>query len=128
MDSSKVKYRLTMTPEEARVVNYALELYMRLKLGQYEELPWALLDLQDPAFCDKRDASKWHLKEAFNVLFRDKHPGEYKDDLWYRIYNIHQVVRHAICKAEFPESHGVWSYEPMDFGNQGLPEIEIIKE
>ena len=123
-----MKYQMTMDSEQARLVSCACELYMRLKLGQYEELPFALMNLGDKDFAEKRDKAKGYLKDAFDVMLSGKPLTEVKDDRWHRLYNIHQVVRHAIWQAEFPGSGGVWSYEPMDLGGVGMPEIEIVKE
>ena len=122
------KYRLTMTPEQARLVSYACELYMRLKLGQYEELPFALIDLGNRDFAEKRDKARGYLKDGFDAMLSDRPLTEIKDEKWHRLYNIHQVVRHAIWQEEFPGTDGVWSYAPMDMGGVGLPEIEIVKD
>ena len=54
----EIQYTFTMDSPMARTLNKAVELLMRLKLGQYEELPFALVDLADPEFCQKRDAAK----------------------------------------------------------------------
>ena len=123
-----IKYRLTMTPEQAHTANTAIELMMRLKLAQYGELPYNLMDISDKQYCEKRDDAMPHLKAGFDAMFRGKRSDEWKDHEWYVLYNLHQVIRHAIWGAEFPASTGVWSCEPMDFEGIGLPEIETIKE
>ena len=121
------KYRLTMDSEQARLVSYACELYMRLKLGQYEELPFALMDLSDKDFAEKRDNARPYLQGAFSEMLGGRPLDKVKDKKWHQLYNIHQVVRHAIWQEEFPGTDGVWSYEPMDTDGVGMPEIEIIK-
>lgn len=123
-----MKYRLTMTPEQAREVSRACELYMRLKLGQYEELPFALMDLSDKDFAEKRDEAKKYLKPGFDAMLKGRPFDKAKDAQWHTLYNLHQVVRHAIWQAEFPGTGGVWSYEPMDMGDVGLAKIEIVRE
>lgn len=123
-----IKYRLTMTPEQAKEANSAIELMMRLKLAQYGELPYTLMDISDKEYCEKRDDAMPHLKAGFDAMFRGKRSDEWKDREWYVLYSLHQVIRHAIRNAEFPDSTGVWANPPMDFEGIGLPEIETVKE
>lgn len=123
-----MKYRLTMTSEQVKEANAAIELMMRLKLAQYRELPYTLMDISDTEYCEKRDDAMPHLKAGFDAMFRGRKDYEWKDREWYVLYNLHQVIRHAIRNAEFPDSNSVWSTPPMDFEGIGLPEIETLKE
>lgn len=123
--NKQTKYILTMDPDQAKTACKAIELLMRLKLGQYEELPFALIDISRDDFCDRRDIAKPHLKAAFDQMLGYKARTEYKDEEWHKLYNLFQVIRHAIWKMEHPDSMGVDSYPPMDSGGVGLPEIEI---
>lgn len=116
-----IEYSLTMNPEQARTALKAVELLMRLKLNQYEELPFALIDLSRKDFCDRRDLAKFHLKPAFEQLNGWRHDAEWKDDEWYRLYNLYQVLRYMIHEAEHPESVGVDSYPPTRRTDEPLP-------
>ena len=125
-----IKYCLTMTPEQAKAANSAIELMMRLKLAQYGELPYTLMDISDKEYCEKRDNAMPHLKAGFDAMFRGRTHSDtdWKDREWYVLYNLHQVIRHAIRNAEFPDSNSVWATPPMDFEGIGLPEIETVRE
>lgn len=124
----KAEYRLTLTSDQARAISKATELLMRLKIGQYEEIPFAVMDLGSERFAHKRDVAKPLLKSAFDFMAPDEFGGGWEqDEEWHRLYGIHQVIRHAIQQAEHPSSKGVDSYEPYSSGGEPLPQIEIIK-
>lgn len=119
-------YRLTLSPNQAHELNKAVELLMRLKLGQYEELPFALMNLGDMDFAGKRDRAKPYLQYAFGIMQGDKRPGEYKDAEWHTLYDLYQVIRHMIQQAEHPDSDGVDSYPPICTGGERLAGAEIL--
>ena len=124
----KVEYTLTLNSEQAREINKAVDLLMRLKINQYKELPFALVSIEDNEFCNKRDAANPYLKLAFDAMYQGKKDTEWKDDEWYRLYNIHQVIRKAIHDAEHPEGKGIDGDPPMAFGGQPLPKIRWEKK
>ena len=121
-------YRLEMTSEQAREVNKAVELLMRLKLNQPEEIPRAVLSwgegLTCDEWCERRDGAEPPLREAFRQLFPTVADVR-KDDEWHRLYNLHQVIRKAIHDAEHPETTGVDSYPPINSGGEKrMPRME----
>ena len=116
------EYTLTLNSDQARAVLSSVDLLMRLKINQPEELIWYLLDVGEGDFCTRRDEARPHLRLAFEVFFRDKQTG--KDELWYRLYNLYQVLRKAVHDAEHPETTGVDSYEPLRFTDEPLPQCE----
>ena len=122
-----IEYTMTMTSETAHSMLKAVDLLMRLKLGQYREICFALLDICKPDFCDRRDISEVYLEQAFKALFDGKKNEEYKDDEWHRLYNIFQVLRYQIHLAESPDGTGVDSYPPLLLGDQPLPECSFCK-
>ena len=117
----EIQYTFTMDSPMAHTLNKAVELLMRLKLGQYEELPFALVDLADPEFCQKRDAAKPYLHAAFCQMYAGKGPTDWKDAEWHRLYDLHQVIRYQIHLAESPKSTGVDSYQPRRTADEPLP-------
>lgn len=119
------EYKLTLNSKQAESALKAVELLMRLKLGQFNELPFALI-VGDAKFCEKRDEAAPFLHQIENIYFGDRTPDDrdWKDEEWYRLYNIYQVLRYSIHKAEHPESKGVDSYPPMRFSDEPLPECE----
>ena len=121
-----MRYTLTLTSEQAKVMDKAVELLLRLKLGQYKELAWALMGAGTEDFAKKRDEAAPHLLYAFQTMSGKLFPGWDKDEEWYRLYDLHQVVRHAIHDAEHPETDGVDSYPPICTAGEKLPEIMTI--
>lgn len=121
------EYELTMNADQAHETLKAVELLMRLKLGQYQEIIYSLCDIRNPDFSIKISKADDILKDAFSIIYEGKKPGEYKDTEWYRLYNIYQVLRKAIHDAEHPETTGIDSYEPMQMTEEPLPTIKWKK-
>ena len=117
----EIEYQLFMNSEQARETLKAVEFLMRLKLKQYDVIPYNLLEMGSTDYWWKRDMAAPYFKQAFEIYFKEVKPEEYKDDEWYRLYNLYQVLRKAIHDAENPLSTGVDSYEPMQFTDEPLP-------
>lgn len=115
--------RITMCEDMARAVLNAVELSMRLRLNQPEEICWKLMNLGDEDFCDKRDEAEPILKQAFNIIFPHEEYAEgkrvWKDDEWYRLYNVYQMMN---------ECFGRSNYRPMQMTDVPLPKVEKIEE
>jgi len=122
------EYILTLNPDQIKEINKAVDLLMRLKINQYKEIPFALVDIGDNRFCEKRNLANPYLKLAFDALYSDKQDNEWKDSEWYRLYNIHQVIRKAIHDVERPNSVGIDADQPIAFGGEPLPKIEWRKK
>ena len=119
-----IKYTLTLTSEEAKEIIKAVELLMRLKLNQSFMFSDSVVSWDFDVNMQK--ANKL-VEEALNELFKNRKPGTYKNDEWYRLYNIYQVIRYAIHEAEYPSSTGVDSYPPMRMTDVPLPKCEWSK-
>ena len=120
-----IEYVLTMNSDQAHTALKATDLLMRLKLGQYKEIPFALLDVTKEDFCHRRDLADVKLKEAFDILYDGKNDGEWKDAEWYRLYNLLQAIRYQIHLAEHPNSKGVDSYSPMRLTDEPMPSCRV---
>lgn len=126
---SETQYILTLTPAQAKTVNKAVELLMRLKINQPEEIPRAVMDsmyerIGCDEFCKRRDQANNFLKLAFLMMFTSWDEVK-KDPEWYRLYNVYQVIRYAIHNVENPDGVGVDAREPMAFTDEPLPMIEV---
>lgn len=124
------KYILTLTPDQARMVSNACELYARLKLGQFENIPQALLDYKKVGdFCARRDLSNDLLKIVAGIIFGKNEysqPKIEKDPLFYRAWNIHATLRYHIAWHEHPE--GGWGThfdKPYEWGGEPVPECRV---
>lgn len=133
-DKTSFTYTLTLTSSQLRAVCGAVELLMRLKINQPEEIPRGALNWGDglsvDEWCKRRDKAEPLLRQAFNELFPTWKDVK-KDEQWYRLYNLYQATRYAIHEAENPESKGtVDSYPPLNAGgvDEPMPKCEFRKE
>ena len=123
-----IEYTITLNSRQIRMTLKAVELLMRLKIKQAEELPYALM-LKEPDYAERRDAAMPNLRAAFEQLFHGKEPAEWKDQDWYCLNCQYQVIRHALQQAEYPDSTGVDSYDPVQLSaDEELPKISWRKE
>ena len=120
------EYTLTLNSEQAREIVKAVELLMRLKLNQ------AFSFCDSVASWEDFNTGKWqearrYVELALSLLFENKEPHTWKDNEWYRLYNIYQVLRKAIHDAEHPDTTGVDSYDPLQITDEPLPKIRWEK-
>ncbi len=126
-------YTLTLTSAQCRSVCNAVELLMRLKINQPEEIPRSALNWGDglsvDEWCRRRDKAEPLLRQAFNELFPTWQDVK-KDEQWYRLYNLYQVTRYALHEAENPEGKGVDSYKPWNAGgvDEPMPKCTFERE
>lgn len=130
--AEKYEYTITLNTAQAREVQNALEAIMRWMLKQPElmvdflpdKLPW---NKNFDAALHQRDSVKRYLRLAIDAAI----PGNdgLKDDQWYMVYGIFQVIRHAIWEAESHDksSWSIASDTPIQWGPEPLPKIEWKK-
>lgn len=128
MSEKNITYTLTMSADQCHAVNGAVELLMRLKISQPEEIPRAVLPWGDglsvDEWCRRRDKAEPLLKQAFAWLFPCWQDIK-KDKEWYRLYDLYQVIRKAIHDAEHPQGTGVDSYGPMCTAGEKMAKCEF---
>ena len=133
-----IEYTLTMNSEQAKECLKAVELLMRLKINQPEQISRSVMpeDYWEDGMLNKqkfgeyikhRDAANDHLNRAFAEIFPTRESVK-KDSEWYRLYNIYQVIRYQIHLAEYPNSTGVDSYPPRQFSEEPLPECKYERK
>lgn len=126
-----IEYTLTMNSDQARMCLNAVELLMRLKINQPDQISWAVMpheywedgEVNDEKFDDflhRRDKADEYLRLAFREIF-PSWEGVKKDAEWYTLYNLYQVLRYQIHLAEYPDSTGVDSRPPWAFTDEPLP-------
>lgn len=118
---------ITMSSDQAHTLYNAVNLFMRLKLNQPNELIYSLINLGSPDFCERRDCAEVYLRSAFRQVFPIA-SASWKDDEWHSLYNTYQVIRYAFFKVENPTSKGVDSYPPTAYSAESLPTITYTKE
>lgn len=117
-------YTMTVSSEQARAIDKAVELLLRLKIGQFDVLPYSLMVLGSEGYCERRDAAKPYLDCLERVFAACNH----KDDEWHRLYDLHQVIRKAIHDAEHPGTVGVDSYPVVCTAGEKMARMEVVKE
>lgn len=128
------KYRLDLTDEQAKTTSYALELYSRLRMGQWAELIDLCLDFKDDDYAHKKfDVLIPELMRLRKEVYPELSPnwghsygvGKFEDaDL---AWEIHEVLRNKIAWTEHPEGgNGVDFGKPMSFRGNELAECSLI--
>lgn len=117
-----MNYNLTLTANQMHELHKAVELLMRLKIGQYQELIYDLCDIHSVEKQETIDAADNLLKEAFILINTGKKSNEYKDQEWFILYDMYQVLRKAIHDAETPDRPGLDAVEPMQMSKEPLIE------
>jgi len=123
MSEPGYEYKLTLDSSQAKAVLDALELLMRLKLGQTFTFCQAVDEWKHIEDVDYSRV-KEYVEMALNELQRGMKPTEFKDESWHRLYNIFQALRYARHEAEYPETTGVDAYPPFSSGGLPVPDCE----
>lgn len=121
------EYTLTLNEEQCHEVLKAVELLMRLKIGQYQEIIYTLCDIQNPERTNQISEADTILKQAFAVMNKGKKSNEFKDDEWHTLYDLYQVLRKGIHDTEHPETEGLDAAEPIQFGEKPLAKMKAKK-
>ncbi len=131
VNPENTKYVLRLTPEQARVTRDALELYARLKIGQFEQITELTLDVRNANdYCTRREFANSLLKEVACIIFgQDQYgqPGCKRDRFHYIAWNIYTTIRYYMAWNENPAGGmGVSFDKPYSYGGEPVPECEII--
>lgn len=126
------RYVLTLTPEQARVVSRACELFTRLHVGQLNTLTWELMDVSRKDYCERRDAADTLLRALKQLYFPDLSPlpgashgiGNNLDS--DRAWDVYQVIRHAIAWHDQPTGGSTVDFRPpFSAANEPLATCEV---
>lgn len=128
----EVRYVLTLTDDQARMVETACELYARLKIGQFEQISELMLDVKDvEQYCQRRDIANDLLRTVACVIFGrniNGWPHVQKDALHHRAWNIYHALRYKRAWYENPKGGWGVNYDkPYPYGGEPIPEVEIRK-
>ncbi len=128
------KYRLDLTEEQAKITRDALELYSRLKMGQWDCLADLCLDINDKDYATKKfDILIPHLMSLRKFVYPDL-PGGWgasygvgKFDDADLAWEVHTVLRHCMALAKHPQGGaGIAFDEPISFRGNELAECSEI--
>lgn len=135
------KYRLEMNEDQARSMIGALDLAIRIKLGQWGELIEHCM-VWEPSktdeYCRRRDEAEAVLLKARNIVMpelMDMHSqhgshGVYSGEERERLYNLLLAVRSCIAWHNHPEGgYTVDFRKPMDiYVREELPKCEVLDD
>lgn len=107
------KYRLEMNEEQARCVVGALDLAMRIRLGQWKEIIEQCMKCEPDKtdeWCERRDKAERVLLEARNIVMPELKDlnslhgsyGVYSMEETERAFNVLKAVRSAIAWHKKP--------------------------
>lgn len=109
---------LRLTPEQAEIVARACEFYARIKMGQFDEIPYHCLQHELPGneYCNRRQAAERALLEARKYIYPELHGighsygvGKFQDA--DRAFDVYQVLRYALGDPRTPFTFD----EPLPF-------------
>lgn len=123
-------YTLTMTREQAQVAKDALELYARLKIGQFDRITEMLMDIRDVKdYCERSTVANDILRVAAGiVLGRTAHgwPKCIRDDAHKRAWAMFMTIRSRMAWHDHPEGGwGVSFDKPFLEIDEPLPKCEV---
>lgn len=136
-----VKYRLEMNEEQARTVVAALDLAMRIRLGQFGQIVEQCMEWEPDKtdeWCERREKAEAILLQARDIIMpdlRDMHSlsrgyGVYAKEGTERLYNVLLAVRSCLAYHEHPEGgYTVDFREPMTiYVMEELPKCEVVND
>ena len=103
------KYILDLNEDQARTVAQACEFFARIKMGQFQEIPYLLLsnELSGVDYCKKRELANKYLLDARKVIFPELNGighsygvGKFADA--DRAFDVYQVLRYALGDPREP--------------------------
>lgn len=134
------KYCLEMNEKQARTVIAALDFWMRMRIGQWDELADLCIecDYQNEndfsAYRDKRDELRNRLFQARQIampeLTRNASWGVYKFENTERAFNIFKAVRSCIAWHNNPQGGYEVIYDRPQAINvtEEMPRCEVVED
>lgn len=132
---------LEMSREAALICEHALELYARLKLGQFREITWKIMpnDWKEGNFdrwIQERDFANELLEMAAKHVFGTNSWGQLdikvRDEDEMRAWELYTTLRYTRMWHDYPEDgSNFWSVaydEPMSQSGDKMPKCEIKED
>lgn len=126
------KYVLTLTRDQALVAQNALELYARLKIGQFNRISELMLDVRSvDEYCKRRDLANDLLQIVAGIIYGKNtygYPDVQKDALHHRAWNIYATLRYHMAWHDNPEGGiGCCYDEPYPWGGEPVPGCKVVE-
>ena len=129
----KEVYILRLTREQENIIERACELFARLCIGQFNQIPYFLMDnrIRVDDWCRRRDDATEALRLAACIIFGRNQYGDpdcQKTDDHMRAWEVYEVLRYHRCWNDNPEGGwGVCFDKPMSLRGEPLPKCMIEK-
>lgn len=127
------KYQLTVTEKQERVLERACELYMRIRIGQFDDVADVFMDKSQWGYTERLTLMKDLLRLAAITFFGRGYangPDVNTNDEQYRCaLALYTTLRHARSWHEHPEGGVVTCFDPPINDTLDLdPKCEVLKE
>ena len=109
MDLLMEKYILELTEEQAKIAAQACEFFARIRMGQFQEIPYLCLrsEITGGEYCARRNIAEKHLLDARKAIYPELNGighsygiGKFQDA--DRAFDIYQVLRYALGDPRAP--------------------------
>lgn len=132
-----MKYVLTLSPEQARAVQSALDLYMRVGIGQLKTVAevWGDIGTRENGETEASDEAE-HLfavgcealtgfpsNSSWSIANRDKVHIKAR-----RAYEVDGMLRQQIARVEKHGDHSVWHHDPLSLTGEAFPTVSVTGE
>lgn len=141
------KVQVTMTEEQARLLMYAMDLYSRILMGQFEEIKHLFSGFGEEGKLYQRDDRYWHtdMDNLLRLLKQVVYPELHQHASWgitgfseqnkcpknaTIVYDIYKSLDHAISWYHNPKGGWTVNYDkPMHWYPEiPLPEVKVFEE
>lgn len=123
-------YQLLLSKKQVQVLTEALEFYVRIGIGQFEEVARPYTFKVEPEEMDKARSALEIAKMILTGFPANASHGIYSSDISddYRVaYDIERVIRHYLAWEKNPSGgFGVDYQKPFVSSQQPLPDIKKI--
>lgn len=124
-----MKITIECSENQTGIILQALEDFFRLRMRQADCVAQSLVDDAEDvhdidSYCDKREL----LESAFRTVVDIAYPRNNRSsDTCRNAVDLWTCIRHAIymAKPNVPDSWDVRSSEPIQFGAEPLPKVEV---
>ena len=141
------KVRITMTEYQARHVMYAMNLYSRVLMGQFDEIKHLFFGFGEEGKLYHRDEKHWHdyfdiyLEAIKRHVYPELHPNAYWGITGFTernkcppqatlVFDIYKMMDYKISWYKDPKGGLTVNFDkPMHFFDKcPLPEVEVFEE
>lgn len=121
------KYDLTLTKNQLRIIEQALEIYMRISIGHFEEISHLFMNLHPELDLVRHELDDKYLTPMKEEIFGFKNGNigiSKAPDKAKVAYDMQKVIQRLIATVEDHHKYSVWHDGPiMHYGSEPIAEI-----